>query len=105
MLEAPECREGAVGLVSNTSPSLSILGDDLGNWLRVKMNNAKFWRNSALTDRRISFSTLKEISTSYSNLSSTKYFYTTSVCFRSDLPVNPNDGILIGESPVKMNRS
>src|SRR5271170_4260185 len=104
MLEAPAYREGAVGLVSNTSPSLSIVGDDLGNRLfGWKMNNAEFWRNSALADRRISFSTLKGISTDYSNLSSTKYFYTTSVCFRSDLPVNPNDGILIGESPVKMN--
>ena len=49
------CREGAVGLVSNTSPSLSAGGDDLGNWLRWKMINAKFWRNSALADRRISF--------------------------------------------------
>ena len=31
MLEAPACREGVVGLVSNTSPSWSIVGDDLGN--------------------------------------------------------------------------
>ena len=35
MPKALACREGVAGLVSNTSPSMSIVGDDLGNWFRV----------------------------------------------------------------------